>query len=266
MASGGGDGQRLEAQLDVFAGEIRAAGNETTARAINEAIEEGRRTAPGPIGFICECGSLGCGVVLELSLEEYEDVRGDSRRFLVAMGHQSAADELVAAIDDRYVVVAKRGEAATIAQQTDPRAEGPAVRLIWTRGKRISTISMELEATRESVGVIRRWLVGFGTEHGADEKLQGRIAIAVTEAMSNAVLHAYAPDERGTVEVSADVEDGDLEIVIADDGHGFRPGAASGLGAGLKLVAGTADRFAIKERLPHGIEVWMRFSLAAAES
>jgi two-component sensor histidine kinase len=69
----------------------------------------------------------------------------------------------------------------------------------------------------------------------------------------------------GTVDVAIGIEEDELEVVVADAGHGFRPGDPSGLGTGLSLIAGTSDRFAIRERTPRGVEVWMRFTLVADE-
>lgn len=202
---------------------IRIAGNETTVRDINEAIEEGRVTADRPIGFLCECGALGCGVILELSLTEYEDVRSEALQFVVAPDHESPADTVVIAVDGRCTVVAKRGEAAARAVETYPRAEGPVVRLIWGHGGRRSLISMDLDPTPDSVPLIRGWLDGFVAEHGAN--------------------------------------DDDLEVVVADDGRGFRASSPTGLGVGLQLIARTADKFSIRERTPRGTEVRMRFAL-----
>lgn len=101
---------------------------------------------------------------------------------------------------------------------------------------------------------------GDDVRRGLEPQL--RIALAATEAMSNAVRHAYPPGDPGRIEVSADIEDGEFEIVVSDDGTGLRAGESGGLGAGLALIAQTADRFAIRQRTPRGIEVWMRFPLA----
>jgi anti-sigma regulatory factor (Ser/Thr protein kinase) len=262
MSSGGVDaGPGAHADVGPLA--IRVAGNETTARTINEAIEEGRVTGGGLIGFVCECGTLGCSAVLGLSLDEYEHARGVSQQFLVAPGHEDSSDLVVVEVEQRYMVVSKVGAAAENAAKTDPRADRPAVQLAWSRGRRLSVISFEVEASAASVRRMRGWVVGFAAEHGADGDLQDRVALAVTEAMTNAIAHAYAPDGPGRVEVSADVEDDELEIVVADDGTGFRQGESSGLGAGLMVIAKTADRFAIRERTPRGVEVWMRFRLSS---
>src|ERR1044071_6834721 len=107
MPSRGDLRQGAEPQAEIRPPAVRVAGNDTTARTINEAIEEGRVTGSGPIGFVCECGALGCSTVLELSLEEYEHVREASPQFLVAPGHADPSDRVVVDVAGRYTIVAK---------------------------------------------------------------------------------------------------------------------------------------------------------------
>jgi hypothetical protein len=97
--------------------------NESTFRDVNEAIEAGRREREGLVPFVCECGRLGCTAVVELTLREYEDVRSDSRRFLVVPGHEAEFEEH-RRVDSRYTVIAKpEGPLADIADRTDPRRD-----------------------------------------------------------------------------------------------------------------------------------------------
>src|SRR3954453_12462535 len=50
------------------------------------------------------------------------------------------------------------------------------------------------------------------------------ISVVVSEAVTNAVLHAYADAERpGEVHLSARVDDDGVEIAVSDDGAGLRP-------------------------------------------
>jgi hypothetical protein len=102
------------------AGAERVARNEAAFRKINEAIERGRQTREGLLGFVCECGRLGCNEIIELFLPEYEAVRADARRFAVRHGHQTGAEEVLET-HDRYLVVAKQGRAGDIAEFSDPR-------------------------------------------------------------------------------------------------------------------------------------------------
>jgi hypothetical protein len=112
-----------EAALDVAApdGAESAARNEDTFRRINEAIRAGRRTRDGRIGFVCECGRLGCTDVVELSLDDYEGVRADGTRFIIVLGHQLDVEEVVE-IHAGHAVVAKRGRAGEAAEDLDPRS------------------------------------------------------------------------------------------------------------------------------------------------
>ena len=86
---------------------------------------------------------------------------------------------------------------------------------------------------------------------------------SVTEAVGNAVIHAYRTREPGTIEMRAEVLVPDtLLVVVVDDGDGMSPHPeATGLGLGLPLIASVAG-LEIERHNPHGTTVRMRFSLA----
>jgi len=111
---------------------------------------------------------------------------------------------------------------------------------------------------------IRRDVRAFAAEYGAEGEALATIELAVSEAAANAVVHGCA-DGEGTVRVAADVEDGELEVVVLDEGPGFtdEPGPGLGLGLGLGLMRRGAVAFEIRDRPEGGVEVWMRFPLAA---
>jgi anti-sigma regulatory factor (Ser/Thr protein kinase) len=116
-------------------------------------------------------------------------------------------------------------------------------------------------ALPETAGEARRRIKEFAAAHGAPRRLQADIALAVTEAVTNVIVHAYPRGSVGTLSIAADIEEGELEIVVTDEGQGFRPGTSPGLGIGLSIIAETASDFAIREHQPRGIELWMRFDL-----
>jgi anti-sigma regulatory factor (Ser/Thr protein kinase) len=91
------------------------------------------------------------------------------------------------------------------------------------------------------------------------------IGLAVTEAIGNAVLHAYRTREPGTIELRAELLVPDtLLVVIIDDGDGMSPHPETpGLGLGLPLMASLPAGLEIERHNPHGTTVRMRFSLAA---
>lgn len=99
--------------------------NESTFRAVNEAVEAGRglREADELISFVCECGRLGCNQIIQLTVAEYEGVRRSPTRFAIVDGHEIPGAEVVIERTDRYVLVEKVEAGAEVAEQTDPRAE-----------------------------------------------------------------------------------------------------------------------------------------------
>ncbi len=100
----------------------RIAANEDTFREINEGIASGQWPGEGDDArFRCECARLGCNLLIELSVNDYERIRGHSRRFMVAPGHQLPDVESVVESANGYVVVEKRGAAGTAADDLDPR-------------------------------------------------------------------------------------------------------------------------------------------------
>ena len=127
----------------------------------------------------------------------------------------------------------------------------------------IPLLTGSVDANPHAVQHVRRAVGRFARSHGAEGELLGLIELAVSEAVANVVQHAYRPGDHGLIHVAADVEEGTLEIVVGDDGHGFRSGETEGQGLGLPAIAGITADFAISQRIPQGTEVWMRFFLPA---
>ena len=124
----------------------------------------------------------------------------------------------------------------------------------------VPCVSLAQPATGAAVRAIRRSIRVFAEANGAYGARLAAIELAVSEAVANVVVHAY-PDEPGEVRVAADVENGELEVVVVDDGAGFRPGPAPGLGLGLGLMRQGATAFEVRDRPLGGVEVWLRFAL-----
>jgi len=104
-------------------------------------------------------------------------------------------------------------------------------------------VRLTLPAVPASVARARHAAVALARALGAPERVVADVALAVSEACTNVVEHAYrdaaAP---GALHVDARATgDGLLEIVVADEGAGLRtrPGSA-GLGMGLALMAAVA--------------------------
>ena len=86
------------------------------------------------------------------------------------------------------------------------------------------------------------------------------IALAVSEAVTNAVKYANVVGREGVVELSATADDDWLEVKVRDRGEGFGKGSSDGLGLGLAIIARLcADLKIVQEG--DGTEVRMRFPL-----
>ena len=120
-------------------------------------------------------------------------------------------------------------------------------------------------ASALSVAQLRQAVVDFAYEHGVPEPCLSDIRLAVSEAVSNAVVHAFRGRADGTVIASVTTGDSAwVEVLVTDDGTGMAPRDDSpGLGLGLPLIRHLTDQFEHR-RPPDGVgtELWMRFLLA----
>jgi hypothetical protein len=98
--------------------------NEAAFRRVNESLRASTTLADSDrlFPFTCECGTLGCNMLVELTLPQYEAVRSHARRFFIVGGHEVLETERVVEVHERYTVVEKMAEAAGPAEATDPRA------------------------------------------------------------------------------------------------------------------------------------------------
>jgi serine/threonine-protein kinase RsbW len=128
------------------------------------------------------------------------------------------------------------------------------------------TVHLALAAEAVNVGVCRQAFMGMCEALGLDENIQANVGLAVTEACTNVVLHAYsAADAPGLMEIDVFGGDG-LTIVVRDEGRGPATySEAGGMGLGLPLIAAIADSLALRSG-PNGrgTEVVMRFALTGA--
>ncbi|MGH2869382.1 MAG: ATP-binding protein [Solirubrobacteraceae bacterium] len=129
-----------------------------------------------------------------------------------------------------------------------------------------TTLTITYPAEPDSVARARHDLSEFAATAGADRKQVDAVRLAASEAVTNAVLHAYR-GEPGSVHVTAAVVSEELWILIGDDGCGLeaRPDRP-GLGLGLALISQLSDELAVVPRAGGGIEVRMRFVLVKAPS
>ena len=105
--------------------ERRIGRNEALFREVNERLRDLNTDLSGLTGVmevVCECGDLACAEQLTMPAARYEDVRSDSTWFVIVPGHLVTDVELIVARHPGYHVVQKNsGDAALVADETDPR-------------------------------------------------------------------------------------------------------------------------------------------------
>jgi anti-sigma regulatory factor (Ser/Thr protein kinase) len=121
-------------------------------------------------------------------------------------------------------------------------------------------------ASPEAAHVIRGEMAAIARECGLSDEQVGDVKLAVSEAATNAIQHAYAGREPGDVAAAAYVENGKLRIVISDEGQGIQPRVDSpGLGLGLPLIASVASSVDVVSE-GSGTEIHITFPCPASQA
>jgi serine/threonine-protein kinase RsbW len=125
----------------------------------------------------------------------------------------------------------------------------------------VPSASWTASARAETVASLRQAVAEFLIANGITEWHVADIRLAVSEAVTNAVVHAFRDrTEPGIVSVGVTVDDGRIEIVVRDDGSGMAPRDDSpGLGLGLSLIRRITESFDHRAAPDGGTELSMRF-------
>jgi serine/threonine-protein kinase RsbW len=125
-------------------------------------------------------------------------------------------------------------------------------------------VLLVMPARPEGVGVVRQALAGVADALDFDASVLADMKMAVTEACTNVVVHAY--DDEGMLEVEMLAGEEGLTIVVRDHGAGIQPrparSGAPALGLGLPLIAALSDAFELRGSAGSGTEVRMTFAYA----
>jgi serine/threonine-protein kinase RsbW/stage II sporulation protein AB (anti-sigma F factor) len=117
-------------------------------------------------------------------------------------------------------------------------------------------------ATPEHVRDARSEIAELARRAGVPDDALDAVRLAVSEAVSNAVLHGYRDGGRGEVTVLVEAEDSRLDVRVRDRGCGMSPHVdGRGAGLGLPLIAELSDAVAVRPATEGGTEVHMTFRL-----
>jgi anti-sigma regulatory factor (Ser/Thr protein kinase) len=109
-------------------------------------------------------------------------------------------------------------------------------------------------ASPASVARARRSVAAAARRAGLPEDACFDLMLAVSEGVTNAVLHGFVGRDPGHVTVKAHRRDGDLLVSIEDDGVGLLPRTDSpGLGLGLPTIAAVTETMDVRETGDAGV-------------
>jgi serine/threonine-protein kinase RsbW len=132
---------------------------------------------------------------------------------------------------------------ATLVQAANEELEG------------MRTVRLRVPARAEYVALARLALSGLADIVALPEELLADLKLALTEAVSNSVRHAYA-DGGGFVSVAYELSPDALAVEVEDDGKGFdpeRPPALEGEeltegGLGIAIIRTIVDEFELRSQ------------------
>jgi serine/threonine-protein kinase RsbW len=127
-------------------------------------------------------------------------------------------------------------------------------------------LELVVPAVAENIPLVRHAVAGFLEGHGVAGETASDMLLAVTEACTNVVQHAYRDCDGAAdqIEVAAERSDDLVTITVRDYGGGFAPRIDSpGLGLGLPVIAALTQTVEIRPMPPSGTEVVMTFALEA---
>jgi anti-sigma regulatory factor (Ser/Thr protein kinase) len=158
--------------------------------------------------------------------------------------------------------------AAGLGTQCEDARLQAAARLRVTQHVRLSRLRLRLSASPEEVPFARAAITRLCEHLGIQDEQAQNIRLAVTEACSNCVLHAYDESTaEGTYVLAERVDRGALRVSVCDSGVGVHQAHANvhpGLGYGLHLIKTLADSTEISSPRPGGgTRLVMRFAIGA---
>jgi serine/threonine-protein kinase RsbW len=114
-------------------------------------------------------------------------------------------------------------------------------------------VSLRIPAKAEYITLCRLALTGLAQVRTIGDDAMADLKLALTEAVSNSVRHAYGSSGGGHVDVTYELGEDRIGIEVIDDGEGFDPDEAPSFegdelsegGLGIAIIRAIADEFEI---------------------
>lgn len=120
----------------------------------------------------------------------------------------------------------------------------------------VRAVRLRIPAKPEYIALGRLALTGLAQARGLDSDTIADLKLALTEAVSNSVRHAYDPVGEGQVDIRYELRGDRISVEVVDDGAGFDPDEAPSFdgdvlsegGLGIAIIRTLADEVEIESR------------------
>jgi serine/threonine-protein kinase RsbW len=127
-------------------------------------------------------------------------------------------------------------------------------------------VALTIPARAEFIALCRLALTGLARTRALAPEVVADLKLALTEACSNSVRHAYAEGREGIVEIRYELAHDRIRVEVSDDGHGFDPSLVARTpeeidegGLGIAIIRAVTDELDIA-RGPEGQGSRLRFT------
>ena len=134
-----------------------------------------------------------------------------------------------------------------------------------SNGNGCGTVALTIPARPEFIALGRLALTGLARTRALPQELLADMKLALTEACSNCVRHAYDQGHEGQVAIRYELGDDRLVVEVQDEGGGFDPEVLAAAnaeldegGLGIAIIRAVTDEFEIG-RGPEGQGSRLRF-------
>jgi len=119
----------------------------------------------------------------------------------------------------------------------------------------VPVVSLKIPAKAEYITLSRLALTGLARWASLSDETLSDLKLALIEACSNSVRHAYRDGRDGFVEIHYEVRPDAIAIEVLDDGGGFESGRAEDAdgdlsegGLGIAIIHAVTDEFEVGRR------------------
>jgi serine/threonine-protein kinase RsbW len=126
----------------------------------------------------------------------------------------------------------------------------------------LGVVALSIPARAEYIALCRLALTGLSQVRSLEPETLADLKLALTEACSNSIRHAYDAGRAGVVDIRYELNGEKLAVEVADEGSGFDVGVADQAGEldegglGIAIIRALTDELAIES---HGRGSRLRF-------